>query len=98
MVCGLASYSVFLWHEPITRLLAARGVTVGGRGGLAVNLVMIAVATGVLAALTYRFVERPALARKATQFPRQRPSRISHGRGRGADSVACFGAGSAELA
>lgn len=66
VVCGLASYSVFLWHEPITRLLTTWGVTMGGRGGLAVNLVMIAVVTGGLAALTYRFVEGPALARKAT--------------------------------
>src|SRR5918993_665192 len=32
-LCGLASYSLFLWHEPITRLLAAQGLTAGGRGG-----------------------------------------------------------------
>jgi peptidoglycan/LPS O-acetylase OafA/YrhL len=64
-LCGLASYSLFLWHEPITRLLAADGLTVGGRGGLVVNLAVAALVAGLLSAATYRFVERPALARKA---------------------------------
>ena len=34
-LAGLASYSLFLWHEPITRLLAEQGLTVGGRAGFA---------------------------------------------------------------
>ena len=71
-LCGLASYSLFLWHEPITRLLAAQGLTVGGAGGLVVNLGIVGLAAGVLAAATYRFVERPALARKAGRTGRQR--------------------------
>ncbi len=71
-LCGLASYSLFLWHEPITRLLAAQGLTVGGAGGLVVNLGIVGLAAGVLAAATYRFVERPALARKADRTGRQR--------------------------
>jgi peptidoglycan/LPS O-acetylase OafA/YrhL len=61
---GLASYSLFLWHEPITRLLAEQELTFVGRGGLAANIAVVAVVTGVLAAATYRLVERPALARK----------------------------------
>jgi peptidoglycan/LPS O-acetylase OafA/YrhL len=61
---GLASYSLFLWHEPITRLLAERGWTVGGPGGLVANIGIVALVSGLLAAATYRFVERPALARK----------------------------------
>jgi peptidoglycan/LPS O-acetylase OafA/YrhL len=64
VLCGLASYSLFLWHEPIIRLLAERGLTLSGRGGLAVNLCLAALVCGTLAAATYRYVERPALARK----------------------------------
>jgi peptidoglycan/LPS O-acetylase OafA/YrhL len=61
---GLASYSLFLWHEPITRVLAEQGLTFVGRGGFAVNIAVVAVVSGALAAATYRLVERPALARK----------------------------------
>jgi peptidoglycan/LPS O-acetylase OafA/YrhL len=61
---GLASYSLFLWHEPITRLLAEQGLTFVGRGGFAANIAVVALISGGLAAATYRFVERPALARK----------------------------------
>jgi peptidoglycan/LPS O-acetylase OafA/YrhL len=63
---GLASYSLFLWHEPMIRLLAAHGMTLAGPGGLAVNIGIVAVVSGTLAAVTYRFVERPALARKVS--------------------------------
>jgi peptidoglycan/LPS O-acetylase OafA/YrhL len=63
-LAGLASYSLFLWHEPVTRLLAEKGLTIAGRTGLVANLVVVAVISGILAAATYRFVERPALARK----------------------------------
>jgi peptidoglycan/LPS O-acetylase OafA/YrhL len=63
-LAGLASYSLFLWHEPVTRLLAEHGLTVGGRAGLVTNIGVVAVVSGVLAAATYRLVERPALARK----------------------------------
>jgi peptidoglycan/LPS O-acetylase OafA/YrhL len=72
-LAGLASYSLFLWHEPITRLLAEHGLTVGGRAGFLTNIGVVAVVSGVLAAATYRFVERPALARKVggTMGPRR---------------------------
>lgn len=62
---GLASYSLFLWHEPITRLLAEQRLTFAGSAGFAANIAVVAVISGSLAAVTYRFVERPALARKA---------------------------------
>ena len=84
-LCGLASYSLFLWHEPITRLLAAQGLTVGGRGGLVVNLGVVGLVAGLLAAATYRFVERPALARKVSWVAPQRnpafttPNRVTIG-------------------
>jgi peptidoglycan/LPS O-acetylase OafA/YrhL len=61
---GLASYSVFLWHEPLVRWLAKRGATVGGRPGFFVNVVVLGLFTAALSALTYFFVERPALSRK----------------------------------
>jgi peptidoglycan/LPS O-acetylase OafA/YrhL len=61
---GLASYSVFLWHEPLIRWLNAAGLTFAGRRGFLVNLAVLSALTGFAAALTYRFIERPALARK----------------------------------
>jgi peptidoglycan/LPS O-acetylase OafA/YrhL len=62
---GLASYSLFLWHEPIVRLLQREQLTVGGVGGFWFNLVLLGLTVGGLSALTYRWVERPALSRKA---------------------------------
>ena len=61
---GVVSYSVFLWHLPVIVWLNGHGLTVGGWGGLLVNTAIVAVAVGALSALTYRFVERPALRRK----------------------------------
>jgi peptidoglycan/LPS O-acetylase OafA/YrhL len=64
---GLASYSLFLWHEPLVYWLREHGLTLAGAGGFLVNLVVLAGVAGALAALTYRFVERPAMARKRRQ-------------------------------
>jgi peptidoglycan/LPS O-acetylase OafA/YrhL len=66
---GLASYSLFLWHEPLQRLLHERGLTLDGSGGFMVNLAVLGVLSGSLSALTYRYVERPALRRKARRQP-----------------------------
>src|SRR5215203_5531787 len=68
---GLVSYSVFLWHEPLEHWLRIHGLTVAGPVGLGVNIVVLAAVTGLLSALTYRFVEVPALRHKA---PVRRPS------------------------
>jgi peptidoglycan/LPS O-acetylase OafA/YrhL len=76
---GLASYSLFLWHEPVVRLLQREHLTVGGVGGFWFNLLLLSLASGGLSALTYRWVERPALSRKARD-PDARPMR---GRGAG---------------
>jgi peptidoglycan/LPS O-acetylase OafA/YrhL len=62
---GLASYSLFLWHEPIVRLLQREHLTVQGVDGFWVNLILLGLISGGLSALTYRWVERPALSRKA---------------------------------
>lgn len=61
---GVVSYSVFLWHEPLVRFLNDTGVTFDGTRGFAANTLIVLTCTLVLAALTYRFVERPALLRK----------------------------------
>jgi peptidoglycan/LPS O-acetylase OafA/YrhL len=62
---GAASYSLFLWHFPVIQWLRERGLTMdGGWAALAVNLVLVAVVAGGLSALTYRYIERPALRHK----------------------------------
>jgi peptidoglycan/LPS O-acetylase OafA/YrhL len=63
---GLVSYSLFLWHEPVIRFLQQREMTLGGTQGFAVNLVFAALVSGLLAALTYRFVEAPFMRRKSS--------------------------------
>lgn len=61
---GLASYSVYLWHTPVIFLLHRWGVT--SHGGLSLlGCFALALATTLaLSALSYRFVEKPMLARK----------------------------------
>lgn len=61
---GLASYSLFLVHDPIVRGFRDWGLTFGGRSGFAVNLAVIGVVSVALATAAYLYVERPALARK----------------------------------
>ncbi|MPZ73150.1 MAG: acyltransferase family protein [Nitriliruptorales bacterium] len=61
---GMASYSLFLWHEPVIRRLEAQGLTSAGTAGFLSNLLLVVVAAGGLSALTYLYVERPALRRK----------------------------------
>lgn len=67
---GLVSYSVFLWHEPMVRWLAERGVMRPGGSGFGWNLAMTVLVVGILSLLSYRLVERPALRRK-------RPPKVS---------------------
>jgi peptidoglycan/LPS O-acetylase OafA/YrhL len=66
---GLVSYSLFLLHEPIIRLLQQRGWTMGGARGFWMNLLVLMVLSGFLSGLTYRYVERPALSRKTGRVP-----------------------------
>lgn len=61
---GLVSYSLFLWHEPLQRLAFSEGLTLSGASGFWFNLLLLGAISVVLAVLTYRFVERPALERK----------------------------------
>jgi peptidoglycan/LPS O-acetylase OafA/YrhL len=62
---GLASYSLFLLHYPIIWWLRDHGLTVaGGWSVLLINVAIVALVAGGLSALTYRYVELPALRRK----------------------------------
>lgn len=70
VLAGVASYSVFLWHQPIILWLRAHGLTLSGWGGLAVNLVLVVPIVAALSAVTYAYVERPALRRKSSTSPR----------------------------
>lgn len=69
MAVGLASYSLFLWHEPLVHWLREHGFTFNGAGGFIVNLVVLGAVAGVASALTYRYVEVPAMARRRRQTP-----------------------------
>lgn len=74
---GLISYSLFLWHEPLQRLAFEQGLTLPGVSGFWANLVILGVVAAALSVLTYRFIEQPALARKARRGsgePADRPS------------------------
>jgi peptidoglycan/LPS O-acetylase OafA/YrhL len=66
---GLASYSLFLWHEPLVHLLRERGFTVEGTSGFFVNLALLALVAGVSSWLTYRYVELPAMSRRLRHVP-----------------------------
>jgi peptidoglycan/LPS O-acetylase OafA/YrhL len=68
---GLISYSLFLWHEPLVRWLALHGVTLTGRLGFVINVVIVSSLSALLAVLTYRFVERPALRHKERTAARE---------------------------
>ncbi|MEH6717887.1 MAG: acyltransferase family protein [Aurantimonas endophytica] len=67
---GLVSYSAYLWHQPLFAFARIRSDAAPGIGSMAV----LALATFVLAYLTWRFVEQPFRAgrgRPAWLSPRQ---------------------------
>ena len=64
VLAGLVSYSLFLVHDPLVRGFRDWGLTMDGRSGFLFNLFLIGGLAFTLAGLTYRFVEKPALARK----------------------------------
>jgi peptidoglycan/LPS O-acetylase OafA/YrhL len=72
---GLISYSLFLWHEPLIRFLQQHGLTFGGPAGFFANVVLVAVVVGLLATLTYRFVEAPPLRLKSSRRAAPAPQR-----------------------
>jgi peptidoglycan/LPS O-acetylase OafA/YrhL len=66
---GVASYSLFLWHEPLIRWMSLHGSTFPGVGGFVGNMFIVAVCAGALSALTYRSIEAPALRWKVRDRP-----------------------------
>jgi peptidoglycan/LPS O-acetylase OafA/YrhL len=68
VVAGLVSYSLFLWHEPLIYWLHRHHLTLAGRSGFLVNLLLLATIAGVLSIFTYRWVELPALRRKRREL------------------------------
>jgi peptidoglycan/LPS O-acetylase OafA/YrhL len=66
VAAGRRSYSVFLWNYPLLVFLSTRHLLAGGNGAGAflLNLAIAVPAIAILSALTYRFVEAPALRLK----------------------------------
>ncbi|GAA4715621.1 acyltransferase [Nocardioides conyzicola] len=63
---GLISYSVYLWHVPVIWWLDEHDLVAGrGLAGFAVNVLVVSGVTIGLSSLTYRFIEKPALALKS---------------------------------
>lgn len=59
---GRWSYGIYLWHMP-AMLLLAREITIGpGFGGLLIWIATLLAVSIPLGALTYQFIERPAIA------------------------------------
>jgi peptidoglycan/LPS O-acetylase OafA/YrhL len=85
---GVVSYSVYLWHEPLARWLSARGWTFAGRPGFVLNIAIVYAVSLALAALTYRFVERPALRMKRRSSQARFDDEADDGRRRSRQGVA----------
>lgn len=64
VLTGLASYSIFLWNDPVVRALRDHGLQAESAGGFVVSLAVVLAVVGILSTLTYLYVERPALALK----------------------------------
>jgi peptidoglycan/LPS O-acetylase OafA/YrhL len=61
---GLISYGVFLWNEPLVWWLNRQGATLSGPLGFLLALAATVVLAAVLALVSWRLVERPALSLK----------------------------------
>ncbi|MBJ7289148.1 acyltransferase [Williamsia sp.] len=60
---GRISFSVYLWHFPLLLALGKWGLMAGDTWpGLVRNLVLLSIVTVAVSAVTYRFVERPAIS------------------------------------
>jgi peptidoglycan/LPS O-acetylase OafA/YrhL len=62
---GDVSYSLYLWHVPVILWLRTHDHTFDGRAGFVINWLMVTAIALVLAGLTHRFVEVPAMARRS---------------------------------
>jgi peptidoglycan/LPS O-acetylase OafA/YrhL len=77
-VSGRLSYSVFLWNYPLLSFLTVHRLLLPGHGAgaFAGNLALMVAAVTVLSALSYQFVEKPALLLKRPA-PRTVDARLS---------------------
>lgn len=62
VLVGTASYSMFLWHEPIILLLSKHQLTMSGGAGVPVDLALVLAIVVPLSLLSYRWVEAPSMA------------------------------------
>jgi peptidoglycan/LPS O-acetylase OafA/YrhL len=67
---GKISYSIFLWHQPLLRVIAERGggEIIPGYPYLSLTILIVPVSLGV-GWLSYQFVERPSLRLKDWRLP-----------------------------
>ena len=82
---GVVSYSVYLWHEPLIRWLAAHDLTFHGRWADAGNVVLVTALTLAIATVSYLLVERPAMSLRTRRRARgrrvgQRPGEVGTAR------------------
>lgn len=70
---GIASFSLFLWHEPLIDWLRTNHLTFAGPLGLPLNLLLILFVSQAAAFATYRGIEAPALKRKSSLARLLRP-------------------------
>lgn len=81
---GDVSYSVYLWHVPVIWLLQRGGLVLpSSLPGLLGNLVIVGILTFLVAAVTYRFVEAPAM-RYASVVAKRQGAKAALRPGRGA--------------
>jgi peptidoglycan/LPS O-acetylase OafA/YrhL len=75
VAAGRRSYSVFLWNYPVLAFLSTHNLLAGGNnaGAFLLNLLIAVPTIAVLSALTYRFVESPALRLKRRRSTRAVP-------------------------
>jgi peptidoglycan/LPS O-acetylase OafA/YrhL len=93
VAAGLVSYSVFLWNHPLLYWLHAHGLVWYGPVGFVATLALLCLLCGVLSALTYRFVESPALRLKLGFSRPERPRREPKPTGGPAPDPAAAGSG-----
>jgi len=72
VVVGVASYSIFLIHDPIIRGLRSYDLVPVSYSGFILTLAIVCTATGLLATLSYRYLEKPSFALKRRLVQRKR--------------------------
>jgi peptidoglycan/LPS O-acetylase OafA/YrhL len=72
-VLGIASYSLYLWHIPVIRLIAGSSVPAYGYAGLVIRVVPLAC---VVALASYAIIESPFLRLRRRWSPATPPRRV----------------------